>query len=406
MLTSDLVRVRTRGPRIEVRSLAARETERLAVVADALVAAAKNHVGRTRGEFTAACEAVDFEPTDYKLVKGLRKLIEDRIEFTEGDGKNAASIRKVTFAAAASARRQLDDGETFDRDEVLGRAARELEVDVPAVTRGLFADLKKNHQIEEFAALTGRALIEQYSLAQRQAVLLRATQVVVEVEPADPGAMRSYFHRLKFLQLLHRIEAIAPGRYRVLIDGPFSLFRSVTKYGLQLALMLPALEACGKWSLEAEVRWHKDKPPYQFHLSGERVAKTAGPPLLPEAIARLMTQFKKRPSDWRAEPAVDVLELPGVGLCVPDLVFEHRTTGRRVFLEVMGHWSRDAVWKRVELVEAGLPFEIFFAVSSRLRVSEAVLADDVPGSLYVYKGAMSAKVMLDRLTDLLEGEKS
>ena len=34
------------------------------------------------------------------------------------------------------------------------------------------------------------------------------------------------------------------GGYRIEIDGPYSLFESVTKYGLELALLLPALEAC------------------------------------------------------------------------------------------------------------------------------------------------------------------
>ena len=96
-----------------------------------------------------------------------------------------------------------------------------------------------------------------------------------------------------------------------------------------------------------------------------------------------------------------MIDLPGVGLCVPDLAFTHRDTGEMVLLEVMGFWSRDAVWKRVELVEAGLPQKILFAVSSRLRVSEAVLEDDAPGALYVYKGAMSAAQIEKKLDALV-----
>jgi hypothetical protein len=69
---------------------------------------------------------------------------------------------------------------------------------------------------------------------------------------------------------------------------------------------------------------------------------------------------------------------------------------------VLGFWSRDAVWKRVELVQAGLPQKILFAVSSRLRVSEAVLDDDLPGALYVYKGAMSAAQIEKKLDALAE----
>jgi predicted nuclease of restriction endonuclease-like RecB superfamily len=91
------------------------------------------------------------------------------------------------------------------------------------------------------------------------------------------------------------------------------------------------------------------------------------------------------------------LDLPGIGLCVPDLTFTHAATDRRVYLEVMGYWSRDAVWRRVEMVEAGLPHTVIFAVSSRLRVSEEALGDDLPGQLYVYKGVMSARAIAERL---------
>ena len=81
---------------------------------------------------------------------------------------------------------------------------------------------------------------------------------------------------------------------------------------------------------------------------------------------------------------------------MPDLVFTHGD-GRRVYLEVLGFWSRAAVWRRVELVEAGLSERILFAVSERLRVSEEVLDAELPGQLYVYKGVISAATVANRL---------
>src|SRR5262249_51172094 len=93
-------------------------------------------------------------------------------------------------------------------------------------------------------------------------------------------------------------------------------------------------------------------------------------------------------------------ELPGVGLTVPDVVFEKPASDGsvlRVYLEVMGYWSRAAVWRRVELVQAGLREPGLFAVSSRLRASAEGLGDDLPGALYVYKGTMSARAIADRL---------
>jgi hypothetical protein len=102
-------------------------------------------------------------------------------------------------------------------------------------------------------------------------------------------------------------------------------------------------------------------------------------------------------SPWRARPATALPDLPGHGLCVPDLTLTHAASGAEVHVEVMGYWSRDAVWRRVELVEAGLDYHVVFAVGQHLRVSEAALDGAQPGALYVYKRTMSAKALLDRV---------
>ena len=50
------------------------------------------------------------------------------------------------------------------------------------------------------------------------------------------------------------------------IDGPLSLFSATTKYGLQVALFLPALLHCQDFRLEAEVRWGPRREPRSFLL--------------------------------------------------------------------------------------------------------------------------------------------
>ena len=94
-------------------------------------------------------------------------------------------------------------------------------------------------------------------------------RVVVEVGGASIGAYRQLFARLKFRRLLYRLHGLADGGYRIEIDGPMSLFRGVTKYGLQLALMLPALRECGRWTLRAEVLWGKEREALVFVTGGD-----------------------------------------------------------------------------------------------------------------------------------------
>ena len=245
-----------------------------------------------------------------------------------------------------------------------------------------------------------------YESAQAQAVLLRAVKVTVDVHCGSVHALRALFRRLKFLRLLHTIERHAEG-HRIVIDGPFSLFESVTKYGMQLALVLPALQACDRWHLEADIRWGKERTPLVFRIDGEHESTATEPAPRPEEVEALVRGFEGLGSPWRVSSNSHILELPGVGLSVPDLVFERWRKGnersapkQRIYLEVMGYWSRDAVWKRVELVQAGLAERILFAVSAKLRVSEEVLEGDLPGALYVYKQTMSARSVLERLERL------
>jgi hypothetical protein len=118
---------------------------------------------------------------------------------------------------------------------------------------------------------------------------------------------------------------------------------------------------------------------------------------LPDEVAALLAELRQQASPWQASPSEAILGLPGIGVCVPDLEFVHRETGQRVFLEVLGFWSRAAVWKRVEMAEAGLPFPVVFAVSKHLRVSEEALPAGAPAALYVYARTLNARAVLDRV---------
>ena len=329
------------------------------------------------------------------------KLIEDRCTFDAGDDADPEAVRRDVFTRASAVRAALSPSDRFDRSAVLAEVARERGISPEAVDRALFADLRASHLLVAFEKLPARALVDAYERAQAQAVLLRAVRVSVDVQCTDAHALRALFRRLKFLRLLHTVSPHGEG-HRIVIDGPFSLFESVTKYGLQLALVLPALEGCDRWRLEADVRWGKERTPLVFRLSGTSTA-AAGPVPLPDEVEALVRSFRALDTPWRVAKSTQILDLPGVGLSIPDLVFERRTADaprERIFLEVMGYWSRAAVWKRVELVRAGLAEKILFAVSAKLRVSEEVLDEELPGALYVYKQTLSARTIVERLEKL------
>ncbi len=402
MLTADLVNARRRGGELRLVGLDAAARERAEGLAAGLLSVALAHVGRTREELEGALSAIDVEPRDHRLRAGLIKLIEDRCEFDTNDDADAEEVRRQVFTLASATRAALGISDRLDRGAILSQVAGERGTSAEAVEHALFADLRGTHVLATFAAPSAPVLVASYERAQAQAVLLRAVKVTVDVTSRSAGVLRGLFRRLKFLRLLHTIERRGVV-HRIEIDGPFSLFESVTKYGLQLALVLPALEPCDEWSLDADLRWGKEREPLRFRLSGGSPSPTDDPPGLPDEVETLLRSFRALETSWKASANGDILELPGVGLSVPDLVFERRREGarkERIYLEVMGYWSRAAVWKRVELVQAGLGERILFAVSSRLRVSEDVLEGDLPGALYVYKQTMNARAIAERLERL------
>lgn len=392
MLTVDLVSAFRKGDRLHLRKLSREAKERVLVLAEAYLDIAKCSLERTLGEFEDMCAAVPVQVQDKKLAEGLIKLVTDRCEFETSADIDPALLREGVFKAASRLRQAAGHASDFKREDALASAGTAFGLSTDEVDALLYADLKNARRLKEFRSISAMSLVELYEKGQGQAVLLKATRVTVHVHAEVATSYRRLFRRLKFLGLLHVIYPGTDGGYRIEIDGPFSMFQSVTKYGLKLALMVPALEECGQWQLDAEVIWGKEKQRLAFHMEGkgQGTSDTDGDePRLADETARLLERFQKLATPWKASPATAILNLQGVGLCIPDLQFVHLETGEVAYLEVMGFWSRDAVWKRVELVRAGLPHQIIFAVSKSLRVSEQVLTEDLPGALYVYKNVMN-----------------
>jgi predicted nuclease of restriction endonuclease-like RecB superfamily len=301
------------------------------------------------------------------------------------------------FTAAARHRRELADAETLDAARVLAETVPDFASRDGPREPWLFADLNEHQILTKFERIDAPALMANYEWAQRQAVLLRAVSVTVELVSPRPAGARHLFRQLKFRRLLYAMRKRDGGGYTIDIDGPFSLFRAVTKYGLNLALILPVLDECGPWTLDARIRWDKTPKVYRFQLEGGQALAASGATPFSDEVEALVATVKKKGRGWTVAATDKILDLPGVGLCVPDLVFRHPDSAEPFYLEVMGFWSRDAVWRRVELVQEGLRTRILFAVSSRLRVSEKALDGDLPGQLYVYKGSLIAGEVLDRL---------
>ncbi len=406
MLGPDLVRARRRGDELSLSALKKNDREEALVLGTELIETASGLVGSTQEEVKEALGCIGRPAKLEKVFAGLLKLVLDDLSFTPPGELDAVALRREVFETACQARIELSQSSGFDREGLLARAAEARGTSPSEVEEALFSDLKGAQKLLRGPRLDAEELIERYELAQIQGVLLRAVRLTIVLGEESPEVYREIFSKLKFRQLLHRIEKSANG-YRIEIDGPFSLFESVTKYGLQLALMVPAFLRCRRVELTAEVNWGKERRPLTFRaeLQGKANEEALGIARMRSDVEALYFALRKKKSPFSVSVCSEILEVPGAGLCVPDLVF-HSEGRLPVYLEVMGFWSRDAVWKRVEWVQAGSQSRVLFAVSSKLRVSSEVLSETDAGALYVYKGVMNAGTVLAHVEKLAVPESA
>jgi predicted nuclease of restriction endonuclease-like RecB superfamily len=399
VLTADLASVRRRGDELRLVAVDARARARVEALAHAYQAVARDAVGAAREDVEARLREIEVPAAERRLAGAVLKLVRDGCVFEEANAEDATALRRDLFRRVSAARR----AGAFDRVALVEIVARERAMPAAAVEGALFGDRAGAQRLLSVDAPPPALLAAGFELAQAQAVLLRAVKVTATVRARDAATYRHLFRRLKFLRLLPTIAPLPDGGYRLEIDGPFSLFQAVTRYGLQLGLALPSIAACDAWTLEADVLWGAERRAARFRLEGASVpAISPSPPSAPSELEAFITAFEKLASPWRVDRDPAVLDLPGVGLCVPDLAFERTVDDRpvRVYLEVLGFWSREAVWRRIDLVRAGLPHRILFAASRDLRVSEELLDDATTASLYVFTRVLGARAVLARLDAL------
>lgn len=402
MLTADLVRATVRDGTLHLTSMKADARATAVGIADEMLGLARAMVGEPVDAVREAFAGIERPHRLEKVVLGLEKLLLDATEMDAAAPLDPVELRRALFTRAAGARRSADFQGRFDRDALVRELAVEHAVPEATIEQALFGDLRGERRLLEAPAMSGASLVRAYELGLEQAVLLRAERIVVEVRCGSPAVYRALFRRLKFLRLLCTVDPMPSGAYRLTIDGPYSLFASTTRYGFELAMLVPLLRECDHYALDAVVRWGAAKERVHFHSEGSARAGAIVPPALPDELASLVDRFRAQFDDYEVAPADAIVEMRGAGVLVPDLAFTHRASGEVLLLELLGHWSRDAVWKRVELAAASLPTPMVFAVPSRLRVSEEVLPDDLPACLYVFKGTLRAGAVHERLELLRE----
>ncbi|HEX8502855.1 MAG TPA: DUF790 family protein [Pyrinomonadaceae bacterium] len=385
MLTADLAMSWQRGERIMPRHIDPDDEEYLRVAED-LVALFASHGGRSRASLEESLQEYVGTGTDYRILRGLIKLLTDRCEFETAAPAEPAEIRRALFLKARGRHPVMTEAA---RSELVAEAARELSCEPAALADALYADLPENQRLSLFEPITPAELLDLYNVAQAQALLYRSVEMRLWLEPQAPEGFRELFGSIKAYRLIHTVKGNSRDGYEVRLDGPASIFQRSQKYGIQMAVFLPALLLCKGWRMRAEIQ-EKHRRVVYFELTSEQTRLRSH---YPEITAyqnpvtdKLAAAWPRAATGWALGPSGEVIDL-GDSAFIPDFVLRHEATGARVFLEVLGFWTPEHLRGRLSEFDHAGRRDFILAAWDELRGTRDPMTN-VPPNTIVFKRSL------------------
>ncbi len=366
MLTSDLSISYRRGEKI-YPFLIKTDNEGFLRDAENLIEVFEDANGRTRGEIERELEEYIGTGTDYNILRGLIKLLKDRCDFETSAPAEPIEIRQKVFLEAKKFHPVLPASDA--REEVLNLVASELNTDANAIASNLYADLSAQQRLISFETIEPETLLELYNLSQAQAIFYRCVEMKIRVAPSDTVNYRAIFGWIKHFGLIHSVQGNSTDGYEITLTGAASLFQKSQKYGIQMAVFLPALLLCGNWKMRAEIN---DKRGTLFYeLSSEQtelVSNRLDEPEYENPIhEKLKKAWEKFNSEWKLKENREVLDL-GKTAFVPDFVLIS-PSNEKIYLDVLGFWTPKSLQKRLEEFRAANYKKFILAAWQDLRGS-------------------------------------
>lgn len=403
MLPTDLLSYRMNGEAIAPK--------RLNLDANAIALAAEqiecfqNCLGKTQGELDRQLRDLEGDSPDYRVKRGLAHLLRNSFSTFEIVSPLEPQLLRQRVFSHAAATPPLPNNRTPSLESLASILSKELNREVLPVEiqKGLYADLQENRILTEFETPAPDTLLHRYNLSQVQGIFYRASEVTLNAHRNVPGEYKLLFRYLKLFQLMFYIEGDVEHGFTITLDGPTSLFKSSTRYGLAFAKMLPALLHVTKWSLKAVLQ-HKDfytgaKKKGVFELDDRCNLVTHYPPgkpydsMIEESFAK---RWEKTKTEWVLEREVNLIPIPG-SVMIPDFRLVN-PDGKDYILEIVGYWRPEYLRKKFSQVRQSDVDNLILAISERLNLEKSgIKMEDVPAKVIWFKDKLSPKAVLEVL---------
>lgn len=411
----------------------------------AAAAASAGGGGATRGSLAEAAAELE-RGHDHRLVRGLFAVLERRTEFAAPRSAVAPQTARRRLFEESAARGLALSAER--RASIVASVAGGMGIGAAELEDAVWADSEERMLVRRFRGTDAAELAALYNRSLAQTLLFRCASM--EVRLRGGARWKRVLREVKRRRLMYVLEpARGPGgepRAEVAsctIEGPTSLFRMTDRYGAAMARVLPAVMAAPGWEVAGTIVRHIDDADaarlYRFALSdkahGDLLRLPGGGAPAPEPYdssveerfaAAFESHFGPRGRaeagaaaaagpgadhlGWRLVREPDPLIAAGRAM-IPDFAFER--FGRRVYLEIVGFWTRDYLRKKSEKVEALLgggegapPADLLVAVDSGLACSQGVLdvgrlaGGPAGGRVFPFAGDVPLKPVLRRLAEV------
>ena len=347
--------------------------------------------------------------TDYKLVRGICHLLEQRcvyesytssnIAFSDNGNNNtnnAIYLRRNIFEESSQKGYPVTENE---RKNILQRVASKNNLTIDELELAMWNDLDKNKYLKNFDSLTTLQLAAWYNISILQTLLFNC--VKLEFSVYGGFNWKKILRKLKQLGLMYflynesnlklasnnqtrnqdmLLESIDDKRIICTVDGPLSIVRLTDRYGMAMAKLIPLIIFTDRWSIDATILRKSIKgikKTYNFRLSNRdkdlpifdasHIASHAH--LQSEADSEIglsfnkyimdnfdsnvekkfMDKFLKFSTDWQLAREPDPLILSDGKAFIPDFAFEKY--GVKVYLEIVGFWTRDYLKRKLEKIK-------------------------------------------------------
>jgi predicted nuclease of restriction endonuclease-like RecB superfamily len=401
MLTKDLLRYRVDGKQINPAFLNPKSPRYRQTVSE-LFRTFRQHVGKTCGELEEAIEKNSASRTDYRVIRGLAKILMNYTMFEAGR-TDSAMLRSEVFLRAAEGwpleRRKSSAHET-DRQTVLDEVAGMVGLTSAQLDEELYADLPDRRRMIQFeAACDPGAIIVRYNMELARGLLYWAEQLVIEIEDSYQDVIRF----IKLCRLMHHIIRLDRG-YRIELDGPLSLLRGTRRYGFKMAVFLPALALCRTWKMQAIIVRNGERLTYSLDDRSELVSHFRRFPLFDSKLesdfaADFEKTLQRHSVSWSLSRADAVISVGPNEVMIPDFTLRHQN-GQQVYLEIVGFWTPEYLEGKIAKVRKANLGNLILAISKQLALSESVAEGF---NIIWFAKKLSARDVLERADLLIEG---